>query len=77
MEIRSLLIKDTTKEERENIIKQSLDCGGGCENCTRQRICPYTDGRGRTKTTTPLSQIFRQGISELQRIAHIMPYFML
>ena len=30
----SLLIKDTTKEEREQIIKQSLDCGGGCENCS-------------------------------------------
>ena len=31
----SLLIKDTTKEEREQIIRQSLDCGGGgCENCS-------------------------------------------
>ena len=27
----SLLIKDTTKEERE---RQSMDCGGGCENCS-------------------------------------------
>ena len=34
MEHRSILIKDTTKEEREQIIKQSLDCGGGCENCS-------------------------------------------
>ena len=25
----SLLIKDTTREEREQIIRQSLDCGGG------------------------------------------------
>ena len=31
---RSILIKDTTKEEREEIIRQSLDCGGGCENCS-------------------------------------------
>lgn len=34
MEIKSLLIKDTTQEERERIIKASLDCGGGCENCS-------------------------------------------
>ena len=32
--MKSLLIKDTTKEEREAIIRQSLDCGGGCENCS-------------------------------------------
>lgn len=33
--MKSLLIKDTTKEEREQIIKESLDCGGGgCENCS-------------------------------------------
>ena len=30
----SLLIKDTTKEEREQIIRQSMDCGSGCENCS-------------------------------------------
>lgn len=30
-----LLIKDTTREEREEIIRKSLDCGGGgCENCS-------------------------------------------
>ena len=34
MERKSILIKDTTKEEREQIIKNSLDCGGGCENCS-------------------------------------------
>lgn len=32
--MRSILIKDTTKEEREEIIKSALDCGGGCENCS-------------------------------------------
>ena len=33
--MKSILIKDTTKEEREQIIKESMDCGGGgCENCS-------------------------------------------
>ena len=32
--MKSILIKDTTKEEREQILKSSLDCGGGCENCS-------------------------------------------
>ena len=33
--MRSILIKDTTKEEREEILRSSLDCGGGgCENCS-------------------------------------------
>ena len=32
--MKSILIKDTTKEEREQIIKSALDCGGGCENCS-------------------------------------------
>ena len=32
--MRSILIKDTTKEEREEIINYSMDCGGGCENCS-------------------------------------------
>ena len=31
---KSILIKDTTKEEREEIVRRSLDCGGGCENCS-------------------------------------------
>ena len=32
--MKSILIKDTTKEEREEVIRSSLDCGGGCENCS-------------------------------------------
>ena len=32
--LKSILIKDTTREEREDIIRSSLDCGGGCENCS-------------------------------------------
>lgn len=33
--MKSILICDTTREEREEIIRRSLDCGGGgCENCS-------------------------------------------
>jgi len=33
--MKSILIKDTTREEREEIICTSLDCGGSsCENCS-------------------------------------------
>ncbi len=52
--MKSLLIKDTTKEEREQIIRKSLDCGGGgCENCSScclgggdpyEMYQPYIDG---------------------------------
>lgn len=34
-----ILIKDTTKSEREEIIRRSLDCGGGCENCSACALC--------------------------------------
>ena len=31
----SILIKDTTREERIRIVNQALNCGaGGCENCS-------------------------------------------
>ena len=29
-----ILIKDTTREEREAIVRKSLACSEGCENCT-------------------------------------------
>ena len=32
--MKSILIRDTTREEREEIVRSSLDCGGGCENCS-------------------------------------------
>ena len=32
--VKSILIKDTTREEREELLRSSLDCGGGCENCS-------------------------------------------
>lgn len=34
MEIKSLLIKDTTREERIEIVKHGLEqCGGACDFC--------------------------------------------
>lgn len=30
----SILIKDTTRKQREEIIRNSMNCGGGCENCS-------------------------------------------
>ncbi len=32
--MKSILIRDTTREEREQISRESMDCGGGCENCS-------------------------------------------
>ena len=50
-----ILIKDTTKQEREEIIRRGLDCGGGgCENCSScwlgggdpfAMYQPYIDGK--------------------------------
>ena len=41
--MKSILIKDTTREEREEIIKASLDCSGGCENCSSCWLGMYQD----------------------------------
>lgn len=50
----SILIKDTTREQRVEIIRASLDfCGEGCETCSGcslgagdqfDRFQPYVDG---------------------------------
>ncbi len=41
-----ILIRDTTREERLEILRRSLDCGGGgCENCSSCSLGggdPYT-----------------------------------
>ncbi len=50
-----LLIKNTTREQRESIVKTALSCGGGgCENCSSCGVYgsgdpldmyqPYIDG---------------------------------
>ncbi|MDO4739965.1 MAG: hypothetical protein Q4A66_04790 [Eubacteriales bacterium] len=54
--MQSLLIKDTTREERERIVLEAMNCGGGgCENCSGCGVFgagdplelyrPYIEGR--------------------------------
>ena len=74
MEYRSILIKDTTKEEREEIVRNSMDCGGGCENCSSCWLGggspwdiyqDYIDGKREIREITPSIWIntVRAGIS--------------
>lgn len=60
------LIKNTTREQREQIVRSSLDCGGGgCENCSAcgaygaidpyDMYQPYIDG---VKELTEITQEF-------------------
>lgn len=62
-----LLIKNTTREEREQIVRDALACGGGgCENCSACGVYgaedplhmyqPYIDG---TKEIHEINQEFR------------------
>lgn len=52
--MKSLLIKDTTKKEREEIVLRSLGCVEGCETCSGcalgagdpyEMYRPYIEGR--------------------------------
>ena len=54
--MKSILIKDTTREERAEIVKRSITCGNGCENCdgcalgagdVLEMYQPYIDGEKR------------------------------
>ena len=56
----SILIKDTTREEREEIVRRSLDCGGGCENCSS---CWLVGGSPWT-----MYQDYIDGIKEIREI---------
>ena len=45
--MKSILIRDTTREEREQIVRQALwgDCGIECEFCSIDALYkPYIDG---------------------------------
>lgn len=65
--LEKFLIKNTTRAERETIIKESLSCGGGgCENCSScgvygagdpyEMFQPYIDGQKEIET---INQEFR------------------
>ena len=52
--MKSLLVKDTTREEREEIVRKALTCGDGCDNCDGCALGagdpmlmyqPYIDGK--------------------------------
>lgn len=54
--MRSILIRDTTREEREQIVREALNaCGGSCEGCSscgslgggsvEELYRPYIEGR--------------------------------
>lgn len=60
--MKSLLIKDTTREEREQIIKEALAaCGGGCDFCNG---CDNLGG-GR------IDEIYQQYIDGTKEISEI------
>lgn len=65
--MRKYLIKDTTRDEREQIVRDSLGCGsGGCENCSSCGVYsagdpfdmfqPYIDG---IKEISEINEEFR------------------
>ena len=61
--MKSLLIKDTTKEEREAIVAESLgNIEGGCDGCAPgilEMYQPYIDGE---KEIAQINMEFRSGI---------------
>lgn len=60
--MKSILIKDTTREEREKIVRQALAaCGGGCDFCNG---CDNLGG-GR------IDEIYRPYIEGKKEIAEI------
>ena len=68
--MKSLLIKDTTREERLDIVRRGLSaCGGECENCsgcdnmgggrTEAIYRPYIDGE---KELRQINEEYRCGL---------------
>ncbi|MCI8399396.1 MAG: hypothetical protein HFF90_08375 [Oscillibacter sp.] len=64
--MRSILIKDTTREEREEIVRRALSvCGGGCD------FCSGCDNRGGGR----VDEIYRPYIDGEKEIAEINASF--
>lgn len=58
----SILIKDTTKEEREAIVAESLgDINGGCDGCASGLIDMYQDYIDGKKELREINMEFRRG----------------
>lgn len=68
--MRSILIKDTTREEREQIVRQALSaCGGSCEGCNgcgslgggavEELYRPYIEGE---KEIREINEAYRRGM---------------
>ncbi len=68
--MRSVLIKDTTREERERIVAQALSaCGGACDFCNgcdnlgggraEEIYRPYIDGE---KELAQINEEYRAGL---------------
>lgn len=67
--MRSILVKDTTKEEREKIVLDALRCGDGvsCENCSGCGVFgagdplelykPYIEGRKELREVTQVLRV--------------------
>ncbi|MGM9618602.1 MAG: hypothetical protein ACI3W8_02015 [Oscillospiraceae bacterium] len=67
--MRSILIKDTTRQEREEIVRQALSaCGGSCEGCSscgslgggvvEELYRPYIEGE---KEIREINEEYRRG----------------
>lgn len=58
----SILIKDTTKEEREAIVVESLgNINGGCDGCASGLIDMYQDYIDGKKELREINMEFRRG----------------
>ena len=69
MEIESILIKDTTKEEREKIVAESIgNVAGACDGCSVGIVEMYQDYIDGKKELREINMEFRAGyISETRR----------
>ena len=62
MEIRSLLIKDTTKQERQQIVDESIgNINGSCDGCAGALADMYQDYIDGKKELREINMEFRRG----------------
>ena len=62
MEIKSILIKDTTKEERERIVAESIGyINGSCDGCASGLIEMYQDYIDGKKEIAEINRLYAPG----------------